>query len=199
VIVRAYYRVSTGDQTLDQQQAIVRDYCSGRGWQIAKEYEETESTRKERPRRDGLLKEMRSGEAIVTVRMDRIGRSTRELLDLAHTCHERGVSLVFIKEQIDFTTDAGRLYFRLLASINEFERDLISSRTKEKLAIVRLKLRAEGRDLGRPPLSVPADKLRAMKEQGASLNYMADALGVSVNTVKKWTRSLDGDKDQKVS
>jgi DNA invertase Pin-like site-specific DNA recombinase len=190
VKVRTYCRVSTHDQTLEQQRSQIADYCSARNWEIVQGYDEIQSTRDARPIREKLLKDMRHGEAIVTVRMDRIGRSTRELLELAATCEARGVALVFVKEQIDFSTDAGRLYFRLLASISEFERDLISSRTKEKLAVVRIRLAQEGRSLGRPRIKIPEDRLRAMLDAGASFGEMSRTFHVSKNTVKSWLEQI---------
>lgn len=190
---RGYFRVSRDGQTFDQQRRIVRDYCAARGWQIIGEYEEVESTRNERPERERLLKETRHAEAIVTVRMDRIGRSTKELIELSETCQARGVDLVFVGQQIDTSTPAGRFFYTVLAAVAEFERDLISARTKERLALVRVRLRAEGRNLGRPPKTIPLE-FAEMALQGLSLSVMAKRLRVAKATVKKWLSRVNGQK-----
>ncbi len=189
--VRGYYRVSRDGQTLDQQCEIVRDYCAARGWKIIQEYEEQESTRKERPIREKLLREMRHGEAIVTVRMDRIGRSTKELIELSEGCRARGVDLVFVGQAIDTSTPAGKFFYTVLAAVAEFERDLISSRTKEKLALVRVRLRAEGRDLGRPPKVIPME-FPVMVREGLSVSAIAKRLRVAKATVRKWLARVNG-------
>ncbi|CAH0282935.1 DNA-invertase hin [Peribacillus simplex] len=74
---------------------------------------------------------LREGDKLVVYKLDRLARSTFDLQKIAKDLEERGISLVFIKEQIDFSTPSGKLMFTMLGAIAEFERDLIKDRTTE--------------------------------------------------------------------
>jgi DNA invertase Pin-like site-specific DNA recombinase len=74
---------------------------------------------------------LREGDKLVVFKLDRLARSTFDLHKIAKELQSRGISLVFIKEQIDFSTPAGKLLFTMLGAFAEFERDLIAERTAE--------------------------------------------------------------------
>jgi DNA invertase Pin-like site-specific DNA recombinase len=87
-----------------------------------------------RPQLDTLLDSVRPGDVVVITKLDRLGRSVAHLVDLVAQLAERGVDLRVLHQGIDTTSPAGKPTFHMLAAIAEFERDLISERTREGLA-----------------------------------------------------------------
>lgn len=143
-MLHGYARVSTADQNPDaQRDALLRagvapeqlylDHISG-----AKSF---------RPQWDALCKSLRAGDVLVATRLDRVGRSTTHLVTLLDELAQRGVAFRFLEQGIDTTTSEGRLMYRMLAAIAEFQRDLIIANTREGLAAAR----ARGRKGGRKP------------------------------------------------
>lgn len=107
-----------------------------------------------RPQWDALLGQLRPGDVLVTVRLDRIGRSVRNLIDVVRDLEERQVDLQVIDQGIDTSSPAGRLFFHLVAAIAEFERDLIIERTRDGLAAARARGRVGGRKRKLSPAQV---------------------------------------------
>ncbi len=131
--------------------------------------------------RPGLLSALecaRQGDSLVVWRLDRLGRSLRNLIDVVRDLDERGVALVSLTESLDTGTPGGRLVFHVFGALAEFERDLIRERTMAGLAAAR----ARGRTGGRPTVWTE-DKLktaRAMRESGDyDVTSIAKVLGVS--------------------
>jgi DNA invertase Pin-like site-specific DNA recombinase len=120
---------------------------------------------------------LREGDKLVVYKLDRLARSTFDLHKVAKELHDRGIALVFIKEQIDFSTPAGKLMFTMLGVIAEFERDLIAERTAEG----RERAKAQGKHMGRIG--------KAEKDVKKALNLYADreSNGLSVNDIVKMT------------
>jgi len=98
-----------------------------------------------RPAWDRCRGALRTGDALVVVKLDRVGRSVRNLIEVAAELEAKGVDLVVLDQGIDTSTAAGKLMFHLLAAIAEFERDLIRERTRDGLAATK----ARGRNGGR--------------------------------------------------
>lgn len=136
-----YARVSTDDQHLDlQRDALQRAGCS----QI---YEETASGKgTERPELVQCLRALRPGDTLVVWRLDRLGRSLPDLVQIIDELRGRGVHFESLAEKIDTGTAGGKLQFHVFAALAEFERSLIRDRTQAGLAAVR----ARGRNGGRP-------------------------------------------------
>lgn len=137
-----YARVSTVGQPLESQIEQLKAYgCE-------KIYKEKESgkNRTDRPELDNAIKALRKGDKLVVTKIDRLARSVRDLQNIATELENEGVGLVFIKEQIDFSTSSGKFMFTMLGAIGEFERDLIVSRTSEG----RERAKRDGKHLGRP-------------------------------------------------
>lgn len=101
-----------------------------------------------------LLAHIRGGEVLVVWRFDRLSRSLRDLLDIFEQLESRGIQLRSIHEQLDTTTPMGRLMFQLAGMLAEFERNLISERTKHGMKIARERGMKPG-----PPRKVDDDKL----------------------------------------
>jgi DNA invertase Pin-like site-specific DNA recombinase len=98
-----------------------------------------------RPQWDKCREFLRPGDVLVTIRLDRIGRSLRNLLEVMNDLGERGIDLKVLDQPVDTTTPAGRLIFALIAAVAEFERDLIRERTRDGLAAARARGRVGGR------------------------------------------------------
>jgi DNA invertase Pin-like site-specific DNA recombinase len=149
----AYYRVSTARQGvsglgLEAQERAVRDYAARVGGEIIAEYTDVE-TGKHR-RRAGLEKALadacRKGRVLIFYSLTRLGRSTIDVLQISQQIQQAGADMVCVTEAIDTTTPAGRMFFGVLAVLGQFERELISERTKAGLA----SRRARGLPMGNP-------------------------------------------------
>ena len=136
-----YARVSTADQNLERQLDMLRQA----GAEIIFQ-EKMTGTKRDRPELNKLLSHIAPGDVVIVESLSRLGRSTKDLIELVELMRENGVQLVSMKEQIDTGTSAGKLLFTLMSAIAQFERDVIAERTREGLRAAR----ARGRRGGRP-------------------------------------------------
>ena len=181
-----YARVSTKDQSLDlQKDALQKAGCK-------KIYSEKISgARTNRPKLEELMEQVRQGDTIVVWKLDRLGRSLRDLVNLVSGFESIGVGFKSINDDIDTTTLSGKLTFHLFAALAEFEKDIISTRTKAGLEAAR----ARGRKGGRPKgLSKKAkDKARLAeslyKEKERSISEICDHLDISKPTLYRYLRT----------
>jgi DNA invertase Pin-like site-specific DNA recombinase len=183
--VAVYARVSTHDQTCENQLLELRRYTEARGWQSVEYVDNAVSGSKDRrPALDQLTADVRRHkvQAVVCWRLDRLGRNLRHLVILLDEWQARGVAFVTLGEGIDTSTAAGRLVAGVLGSIAEFERARIQERVHAGLA----RARAQGRRLGRRR-SAAARRLDSCT--GLSHAAAAAALGVSPATIKRWRRA----------
>lgn len=172
-----YARVSTTDQNPQLQlDALERAGCD-RIW-----VDHASGTKSSRPQWDALLEYARDGDTIVVWRLDRAGRSLRNLIELSADLERRGIGLKLIHEAIDTTTASGRLMFQVMGALAEFERNLLSERTKAGLAAAR----ARGHGGGRRPKLTPT-QLRAARSMYDSRKHtvreIAESLNVSPATI----------------
>lgn len=139
-----YARVSTETQVLDRQIDMLNEYG------VSHIYcEKMTGTKRHRPELEKMLDRLTAGDTVVIESLSRLGRSTKDLIELMELFNEKQVNLVSLKENIDTTTAAGKLLFTLISAISQFERDCIADRTREGLAAAR----ARGRTGGRPPVN----------------------------------------------
>ena len=175
-----YARVSTLDQTAENQLTELRSYILTRGW-TAREYvdEGVSGSIESRPALDQLLRDARRRrfDALVCWRLDRLGRSLKHLILFLEELSALGVAFVSLAEGIDATTPAGRLQMHILGAIAEFERARIAERVRLGLA----RVRAEGQILGRPRVVFSDSQLAAVRELG--VNEAARQLGISRSTL----------------
>ena len=145
--IALYNRVSTQDQTTENQKIRLIEYAKSKGLEYDV-FEEVMSTRKTRPVKQALLQKLRAKEydCIVVYRLDRYARSSRELLLEIDELIKKGISFISLSENLDFSTATGKLHFQILSAFAEFERSLISERTKEGLR----RAKEQGKKLGRP-------------------------------------------------
>ena len=170
-----YARVSTADQTNDNQLHELRRYADARGWSVS-EYTDTISGAKDRrPALDQLVKDARRRRVDVLVcwRLDRLGRNLKHLVTLLDELSVLGVAFVSLQEGIDATTPAGKLQMHILAAIAEFERARIAERVKAGLQ----RAKKQGQQLGRPRLRLPQEAIE--KVRGLSVRAAARKLSIS--------------------
>lgn len=137
-----YARVSTEQQNLDRQMDALQKY----GVDVIYN-EKMSGTKKDRPELTKLLDRMTTGDTVVIESLSRLGRSTKDLIELVDRFEAAGVHLISLKESIDTSTPTGKLLFTLVSALAQFERDVIADRTREGLRAAR----ARGRKGGRPP------------------------------------------------
>lgn len=135
-----YARVSTQDQSLDLQiDALKKADCENIYSDIAG------SVATKRTGLEELLKYIRKGDTLVVWRLDRLGRSLRNLIDLVNDLSKREIGFKSLQEHLDTTTSGGRLIFHIFASLAQFERELIKDRTQAGLKAARSRGRLGGR------------------------------------------------------
>lgn len=180
-----YARVSTQDQDLSLQlDALQQNGCE-------KIFEEKiTGTTKQRPQLQQLLAQLRSDDVVMIWKLDRLARSLKDLVDLINQIREKGASLLSLNDQIDTTTAQGKFTFHVFAALAEFERDIISERTKAGLAAAR----ARGRKGGRPKgLSRKAQHTATLAERlylegQLSIKGICEELTISKGTLYKYLR-----------
>ena len=180
-----YARVSTKDQNLDRQiDALQQAGCE----KIFSE--QISGAKKERPELNMLLSQIRDGDQLVINKLSRLGRSLKDLIKIVSDLEDRGVTFISLKDAIDTSSASGRLVFHIFASLAEFERDLISERTKAGLASAKSRGRMGGRPRG---LSADAQKTAMAaetlyKDGEYSVQEICDQLSISKPTLYNYLR-----------
>ena len=175
-----YTRVSTVAQTLDQQNTALA--AAG----VTKTFSDTMSGAKDdRPGLTALMEYVRDGDTVVVWKLDRLGRNTLHILETVKALTDAGVTLISTSDGIDSSTAAGRMVIGVLASMAEFERELIKERTALKRAVSQ----ANGTKFGRrtkvaDPTHVAT--ARRMKADGHTARDVAKYLGVSRATLYRY-------------
>lgn len=180
-----YARVSTDDQNLDLQ----RDALTIAG--CPKLYEDKDSGAKaERPGLLMALEMLRQGDILVVWRLDRLGRSLKDLIALVEKLENRGIALKSLQENIDTSNSGGKLIFHLFGALAEFERNLIRERTQAGLSAAR----ARGRTGGRPK-ALDSNKrqlaIRLYRERGHSIEELCRMMGISKPTLYSYLAEAD--------
>ena len=181
-----YARVSTDEQNLDRQLDQLKDF----GVSPDKIYtEKITGTKKDRPVLLKLLEFARDNQndTIVITDLTRISRSTKDLISLVEALGNRGINLKSLKESwLDTSTAQGKLMFTIMAGLAQFERDLISERTKEGLKSARLR----GRNGGRPTIKKDniEKALKLYDTQSVPIQDICTMCNLSKNTLYNYIR-----------
>lgn len=134
--VAIYCRVSTEEQDADKQEFICNEYCERHEHEVYKVYKDVISgTSTSRTGFNKMLDDMRlyRFNTIMVTKLDRIGRSLSHLLSLFDEFNRKGVKFIAVTQNIDTTTAAGKMQLQIMGAFAEFERNIISERTKEGL------------------------------------------------------------------
>jgi DNA invertase Pin-like site-specific DNA recombinase len=177
--VVGYARVSTDGQSLDGQLATLKQHGAAAIFK-----EKLSGARADRPQLQKLLVGLRPGDTLLVTRLDRLARSTRDLLNVLDTVARAGASFRSIGDAwCDTTTPHGRLMLTVLRGLAEFERELIRERTGEG----RRRAMQAGVKFGRPKVLSPFQAAEAARrrEAGEPLSLIAQAYRVSVSTIAR--------------
>ncbi|MBR1557172.1 MAG: recombinase family protein [Prevotella sp.] len=184
-----YARVSSVGQHLDMQRTALKDAGCERI------YQETVSGVGDRTELKNALAYLREGDTLVIYKLDRLGRSLKDLLDIIEQLQQRNVSLVSLRDNIDTGSTAGKLVLHIFASLAEFERDLIKERTEEG----RREAKKKGVRFGRPKQPKPekADICAQLYRNGNTVAVIMRTTGIrSRNTVYKYLRMAGLEPDR---
>lgn len=184
-----YCRVSTDDQSCARQERDLTRFAQRAGYEVVGVYKEIASgTRNDRAARKQVLAlaQKRSIDAVLVTELTRWGRSTVDLLETLETLNSFGVSVIAESGvQFDLGTAQGRMIAGMLSVLSQFERDLLSERTKSGLT----NAVARGKKLGRPTGNVSATKHAAkviqLRNEGLSIREIADRLSIGKTTVQQ--------------
>ena len=174
-----YARVSTQDQNLDLQvdllikagcKKVLDDKISG--------------SRAKRPGLTKTLEILREGDTLVVWKLDRLGRSVKNLVDLISELHSQGIQFKSLTDSIDTGTPSGRFFFHVMASLAEMERELTIERTRAGLEVARQLGRKSGRR--RKMTNNKIESARKLLDNGVSPRDVAKNLGISVPTLYRW-------------
>jgi DNA invertase Pin-like site-specific DNA recombinase len=187
--VATYSRVSTNkrEQKPEVQVQELRRYCRARRFKIAYELTDRASGRGGgRPGLKRLLELCRAREidAVIVVKMDRLFRSLKHLVNTLSEFEALGVKFIATRDQVDLTTPAGRMFVQILGSLAEFERELI----RERVILGLEHAKSHGTRLGRPKTR-DDQKIKTLRKNGLTYAQIQKTLGVSKGAV---CRALDG-------
>jgi DNA invertase Pin-like site-specific DNA recombinase len=190
-----YVRVSTGSQTVENQERELREVAARSGWQIVDVYCDQgisgSKGRNGRPAFDALARDAarRRFDVVMAWSVDRLGRSMSDLLAFLSELQATGVDLFLLKQGLDTSTPAGRAMFQMLGVFAEFEREVIRERVNAGLA----RAKAEGKQLGRKRIPAKLEKaIRADLVAGLGIQKAARLHGVGAGTVQRIKADLAG-------
>ena len=208
-----YIRVSTGKQadegvSLEAQEAKIRAWAELNDYDNVEIYNDAGVSGSSTKGRDGLfdaIDALNKGDALVVYSLSRLARSTKDTIEISETLQKKGADLVSLSEKIDTTSAAGKMIFRMLAVMAEFERDQISERTSAALQHKKskgeraghipfgFKLDADGVHLVECPEEQKVlSEIKTLKKNGMSLRKIAASLnerGISNRGGKKWNHA----------
>lgn len=179
-----YARVSTKDQNLDSQTDMLKTHGCERIFS-----EKVSGRKYKRTELDKCLDYMREGDTLVLTKLDRLGRTTKQLIELSQYLEDHDIDLEIIDMNINTKDAMGKMFFTMMSAFAELEANLLSERTKKGLASAR----ARGRKGGRPALS--DEKKEMIKSLYESRNYTGEDIkkmtGVSRTTIYKVINEIE--------
>ena len=187
--VALYCRVSTLDQTIDNQLIELRDHCSRMGWEIVKEYADEglsgTLSRDKRPAFNEMIKDAyrKRFDLVVCWDISRIGRSMKELVMFLSDMKDRDIGICSVRQGFDTSTTMGEMMFQFVGILSSWEREMIRERTLAGLE----RAKSEGKTLGRKKVvnDTMTAKIIELRNDKKSIRAIASEVGVSVGTVSK--------------
>jgi DNA invertase Pin-like site-specific DNA recombinase len=190
--VALYLRVSTDDQTVENQRRELIAACDRRGWRVAAEFCDEgvsgANGRDKRPGFDRLHKAIVRGkfDVVAAWSVDRLGRSLQDLIGFLGELHASGVDLYLDRQGVDTSTPAGKAMFQMLGVFAEFERSLIVERVRAGIARAQREGTRSGKAFGRPKISAERDAaVRASLAAGTGIRKTARLCGTGNATVAR--------------
>jgi len=184
-----YARVSTGGQTVENQLRELRAVAERHGWQIVAEFSDKGISgakgREQRPGLDKLLQAVarREVDIVLSVSVDRLGRSLQGLLSFLGELHAKGVDLYLHQQGVDTSTPAGKALFQMMGVFSEFERAIIRERVRSGLE----RAKAQGKVLGRRRNDDPQRlaSVQRLRKKGVGIGKIARTLGIGASYVQR--------------
>lgn len=175
-----YIRVSTNKQDYDRQMYVLNHAGFNENNSIVVTETYTGKKLDGRKELQALIDELQPGDRIVIESLSRLARSLKDLLELIEIFESKDVTLKSLKEEIDLTSAVGKLFISIMGAVNQFERDIISERTSEKLQ----SLKEQGIELGRPK-KYDHDAIIDYYTSDSSITYndVADKFGISKGAI----------------
>ena len=185
--VGIYTRVSTLDQTIDNQLIELRDHCSKMGWEVVKEYADEglsgTLSRDKRPALNSLIKDAyrKRFDSVVCWDISRIGRSMKELILFLSDMKDRGIGICSVRQGFDTSTSMGEIMFQFVGILSSWEREMIRERTLAGLE----RAKSEGKTLGRRKVTndTMTAKIHELRTAKKTIREIASEVGVSRGTV----------------
>jgi DNA invertase Pin-like site-specific DNA recombinase len=193
-VIRAalYLRVSTGEQTVENQRRDLEAAAAQRGWEVMATYADEGISgakgRDKRPGLDAMLKDATRGrfDMVMCWAVDRMGRSLVDLMSTLQELHGAKVGLFLHQQALDTTTPTGRAMFSMLGVFGEFERSMIQARVKAGMARAKEKPRPGAKAIGRPRVTAKTEAaIRTHLRAGRGSVKTSKLLGVGVGTVQR--------------
>ena len=192
--VGIYTRLSTLDQTIDNQLIELRDHCSKMGWEIVKEYADEglsgTLSRDKRPALNSLIKDAyrKRFDSVVCWDISRIGRSMKELILFLSDMKDRGIGICSVRQGFDTSTSMGEIMFQFVGILSSWEREMIRERTLAGLE----RAKSQGKTLGRRKVTndTMTAKIIELRDERKSIRQIASEVGVSTATVHRQLKKV---------
>jgi len=182
-----YARVSTAEQSTDNQLSDLRDYAVKTGYEIYQEYQDKgiSGSKDKRPGLDALVSDAlkRRFDAVIVWKFDRFARSIRHLINALAEFRQKGIDFISITENIDTSMPSGKALFAVIGAMSEFERDILRERVINGIRHAQSK----GIRFGRPTFMNEyfMDLVSEMRAQNKTIREIAKKLGKSIGFVHK--------------
>lgn len=177
-----YIRVSTTSQNIDRQVDQLKDAGCEKLY-----VDKYTGTRSSRPQLNEMFTYLRAGDTVIVTELARLGRSTKDLINLVDRIREIGADFICLKDDIDTTTPYGKFFFMVNCAFSQLQRDLIVENTKQGLEAARARGRVGGRPQADPKAVEKAIKLYNAKTH--SLKEIQEITGISKNTLYKYLKN----------
>ena len=189
--VAGYARVSTKEQDLSSQVERIQKHITACGLIPAVEgaifQEKLSGAYNHRPERAKILKLAEQGkiDLVICTKLDRWGRSLKDLIETLNFLESHNVSMVFLDQNIDLSSPMGKMLFQILGAVAEFERNLIVERTQEGRVRAMLHGTRSGKPMHGPLKDIPEKAIIQRYRDGASIKSLASEYKVAPNTIRK--------------